>query len=111
MKWDRSSKTKNLASSAGSLGTVPGCRLASSATTRWDTEPTWWTCSSTLGRPAMKLWEIATRASLPGCAERSCAFDPRRHRSNAHDLLRSAETASRGLFLRRSTECQDHRFE
>src|SRR5215217_1657028 len=64
MKCGKSSKTKNRASWSRSLGTVPGCLAANSATARSGTEPTWWTCSSTLGRPAMKLSETATQASL-----------------------------------------------
>ena len=54
MKCAKSRNSKNSRSSSGSLGTVPGCRSASSLTIRGDAEPTWWTCSSALGRPAMK---------------------------------------------------------
>ena len=45
------------ASRSGSAGTGvrPSCRAASSATVRGDAEPTWWTCSSALGRPATKV--------------------------------------------------------
>ena len=53
MKCGKSSKTKKSRSWSGSLGTVPGCRSASSATIWVDAEPTWCTCSSALGRPAM----------------------------------------------------------
>src|ERR671910_3400620 len=54
MKCGKSSKTKKSRSASGSLGTVPGCRAASSATIRGEADPTWCTCSSALGRPAMK---------------------------------------------------------
>src|SRR6478609_2946845 len=54
MKCAKSRNSKNFRSASGSLGTVPGCRAASSDTIRGDAEPTWWTCSSALGRPAMK---------------------------------------------------------
>src|SRR6478609_9473257 len=54
MKWPKSRKAKNSASSSGSLGTTPGCREASSETIRGEADPTWCTCSSALGRRAMK---------------------------------------------------------
>src|SRR4051794_4315591 len=56
MKCAKSLKTKYSASASGSAGTgeVPACRAASSATIRGDADPTWWTCSSAFGRPAMK---------------------------------------------------------
>ena len=70
MKCGKSSKTKKSRSASGSLGTVPGCRAASSATIRGEAEPTWWTCSSALGRPAMK--------SITGssCQPRELALGP-----------------------------------
>src|SRR3954469_25375391 len=55
MKWAKSRNSKNAASASGSLGPTPGCRSPSWATARGDAEPTWWTCSSALGRPAMKV--------------------------------------------------------
>ena len=55
MKCAKSRKVKYSASAAGSLGTAEsGCRAASSATMRGEADPTWWTCSSALGSPAMK---------------------------------------------------------
>ncbi len=56
MKWAKSVKVKYSASSAASGGTGvdPACRAASAATVCGDAEPTWWTCSSAFGRPAMK---------------------------------------------------------
>ena len=54
MKCAKSRKVKYSASWAGSSGTpASGCRPARSATIRGDAEPTWWTCSSALGRSAM----------------------------------------------------------
>src|SRR4249919_3224985 len=38
--------------------------MASSETMAGDAEPTWWTCSSTLGRPAMKAERGATLTPL-----------------------------------------------
>ena len=65
MKWAKSSKTKKSARAFGSLGTTPGCRSASWATIRGDADPTWWTCSSALGRPATKdVREEAVTASV-----------------------------------------------
>src|SRR5215218_8353193 len=53
MNFAKSVKVKYRASASGSAGTGdPGCRAASSATIRGDADPTWWTCSSALGRPA-----------------------------------------------------------
>ena len=57
MKCAKSRNSKNSRSSSGSLGTVPGWRAASSATIRGEAEPTWWTCSSALGRPPTKSVE------------------------------------------------------
>src|SRR3954452_8336549 len=54
MKWPKSRNSKKRRSSSGSLGTEPGCRSASSETIRGEAEPTWCTCSSALGRWAMK---------------------------------------------------------
>ena len=55
MKWAKSVKVKKRARASGSCGTgLSGCRPASSATIRGDADPTWCTCSSALGRPAMK---------------------------------------------------------
>src|SRR3954469_25135777 len=56
MKCAKSLKTKYSASASGSAGTgeLPAWRAASSATIRGDADPTWWTCSSAFGRPAMK---------------------------------------------------------
>ena len=68
MKCAKSRNSKNRRSSSGSLGTVPGWRAASSETIRGDAEPTWWTCSSALGRPAMK----SARASRPAVCHRTC---------------------------------------
>ena len=55
MKWAKSRKSKYAASASTSVGTgvSPACRAASSAAMRGETEPTWCTCSSALGRPAM----------------------------------------------------------
>src|SRR5262245_40880686 len=52
-KWAKSRNSKNLRSSSGSTGTTPGWRMASSETIAGDAEPTWCTCSSALGSPAM----------------------------------------------------------
>src|SRR6478735_12173028 len=54
MKCAKSRNSKNFRSASGSFGTVPGCRSASSETIRGEADPTWWTWSSALGRPAMK---------------------------------------------------------
>src|SRR5687767_11881457 len=54
MKCAKSRNAKKSASNAGSLGTFPGWRWASSETMRGDAEPTWCTCSSALGRREMK---------------------------------------------------------
>src|SRR4051812_46027076 len=55
MKCRKSRNAKKSASATGSAGTgeSPSCRAASSATMRGEAEPTWCTCSSTLGSPAM----------------------------------------------------------
>src|SRR5690349_14532826 len=63
-KCAKSRNSKNRRSSSGSTGTDPGWRIASSETISGEAEPTWWTCSSALGRPAMNE-ERLTRASLP----------------------------------------------
>ena len=58
------------AASSGSLGhACPGCRAASSATIRGEAEPTWWTCSSALGRPAMKSAEAHAAQSVSAAAD------------------------------------------
>src|SRR3954468_12491616 len=62
MKWAKSRNSKKLRSASRSLGTVPGCRSASSETIRGDAEPTWWTCSSALGRRAMKSDRLIRRS-------------------------------------------------
>src|SRR5947208_13445682 len=55
MKCAKSRKVKYSASLSASAGTpAAGCRAASSATMRGEAEPTWCTCSSAFGRPAMK---------------------------------------------------------
>src|SRR3546814_95914 len=54
MKCAKSRKAKKSFNSSGSLGTVPGCLSAKVLTIRGEAEPTWCTCSSALGRPAMK---------------------------------------------------------
>src|SRR4051794_30572206 len=54
MKCAKSRNSKKSRRASGSLGTVPGCRSASSLTMRGEAEPTWCTCSSALGSPAMK---------------------------------------------------------
>ena len=55
MKCAKSVKVKYSASSSGSGGTgvLPACRAASVATVCGAADPTWWTCSSAFGRPAM----------------------------------------------------------
>ena len=67
-------------SEAGSLGTVPGCRSASSETMRGEADPMWCTWSSALGSRAMKSAEITRRschcvaastASMLSCTEPS----------------------------------------
>src|SRR5689334_4178104 len=81
MKCAKSRNSKNSASASGSLGTLPGCRSASSETIRGDAEPTWCTCSSALGRPVMKSVRL-TRANLA-----DCVLDRRhdlRHRARGH---------------------------
>ena len=59
MKCAKSRNVKNCLSSSRSLGTpASGWRAASSETIRGDADPTWCTCSSALGRPAMKDWRL-----------------------------------------------------
>src|SRR6478609_8414740 len=59
MKWAKSRKVKNSRSASRSDGTpAAGWRAASSETIRGDADPTWCTCSSALGRPAMKDWRL-----------------------------------------------------
>src|SRR6478672_11674177 len=59
MKWAKSRNVKNCLRSSRSLGTpASGWRAASSETIRGDADPTWCTCSSALGRPAMKDWRL-----------------------------------------------------
>ena len=54
MKCAKSRNVKNSLSASRSLGTpASGWRAASSETIRGDADPTWWTCSSAFGRPAM----------------------------------------------------------
>lgn len=71
MKCAKSVKVKYSASAAGSTGTFdrPRWRAASSATTRGEAEPTWWTCSSALGIPAMNAsmppWPLGFPIRLP----------------------------------------------
>ena len=73
MKWAKSRKVKNSRSASRSDGTpAAGWRAASSETIRGDADPTWWTCSSALGRPAMKDWRLTPR-SVP---ERTSAAVP-----------------------------------
>ena len=61
MKCAKSVNVKKRARSSGSVGTgLSGCRPASSATIRGDADPTWWTCSSALGRPATKAREVGS---------------------------------------------------
>ena len=63
MKWAKSRKVKNSLSPSRSEGTpAPGWRAASSETIRGDADPTWWTCSSAFGRPAMKFWRLTPRS-------------------------------------------------
>src|ERR671912_117675 len=77
MKWAKSRKVKNSRSSARSLGTpASGWRAASSETIRGDADPTWWTCSSALGRPAMKDWRL-TPGSVPEAPSAARAEHPR----------------------------------
>src|SRR6478609_5528458 len=65
MKWAKSRKVKNSRSASRSDGTpAAGWRAASSETIRGDADPTWWTCNSALGRPAMKDWRL-TPGSVP----------------------------------------------
>src|SRR3954447_16219099 len=66
-KWAKSRNSKNLLSCSRSLGTVPGCRAASSLTMRADADPTWWTWSSALGRPRMNCSRCG--ANGPDAAE------------------------------------------
>src|SRR5918993_2965371 len=67
MKWAKSRKVKNSRSSARSRGTpASGWRAASSETIRGDADPTWWTCSSALGRPVMKSWRLTPRSVPAG---------------------------------------------
>src|SRR5690348_18323860 len=81
MKCAKSRNSKNSASASGSLGTLPGCRSASSETIRGDAEPTWCTCSSALGRPVMKSVRL-TRANLAdGVLDR---LHDLRHRARDH---------------------------
>ena len=55
MKCAKSRNVEELgAAPRGRSAPSPGCRAASSATMRGEAEPTWCTCSSALGRPAMK---------------------------------------------------------
>src|SRR5690349_729453 len=63
MKWAKSRNVKNSRSASRSDGTpAAGWRAASSETIRGDADPTWWTCSSALGRPAMKDWRLTPRS-------------------------------------------------
>src|ERR687893_2306351 len=91
MKCGKSSKTKKSRSASGSSGTVPGCRAASSATIRGDAEPTWCTCSSALGRPAMKS------ITASSCQRRS-------------NVPRSAETPGGCRLLGQPAQCQQQWF-
>src|SRR3954464_5582516 len=77
MKWRKSRNAKKSASAAGSAGTSvrPSCRAASSATIRGEAEPTWCTCSSTLGRPAMNVVRSVMVSLLDG--------RPRHHEDSA----------------------------
>src|SRR6478736_5989904 len=76
MKWAKSRNVKNFRSSSRSDGTpAAGWRAASSETIRGDADPTWWTCSSALGRPVMKDWRLTPRSvpeetSAPGADHR-----------------------------------------
>src|SRR3954447_2414793 len=71
MKCAKSRNSKNAARASGSLGTTPGWRSASSATARGDAEPTWWTCSSALGSPAMNV----DRSVMPSPSQHQVAAD------------------------------------
>ena len=66
MKWAKSVNVKKSARASGSVGTwESGWRAASSETIRGEAEPTWWTCSSALGSPAMKAcWSRAPAAAV-----------------------------------------------
>src|SRR5918997_5134111 len=92
MKCGKSSKTKKSRSCPGSLGTVPGCRAASSATIRALAEPTWCTCSSALGRPAMNSRLITPEVCQP-----------------LNLMFGSAETAGRRLLLGHPAQRQQQR--
>ncbi len=82
MKCAKSVNVKKSARASGSVGTLEsGWRAASSATIRGEAEPTWWTCSSALGSPAMKAcgsrtpaaarWWWSVKGSSPGTAPRT----------------------------------------
>ena len=58
-----------------------GWRAASSETIRGDADPTWWTCSSALGRPAMKCWRLTPAQCRRGAV--SCPARPSLPRSSA----------------------------
>ena len=81
MKWAKSRKVKNSLSPSRSLGTpASGWRAASSETIRGDADPTWWTCSSALGRPAMKGWRLTPRSVVSPGVSRPNRPSPRRCR-------------------------------
>src|SRR6478609_4156928 len=84
MKWAKSRKVKNSRSASRSDGTpAAGWRAASSETIRRDADPTWWTCSSALGRPAMKDWRLTPRSVPEGT---SAARADHRLRDLGHGL-------------------------
>jgi hypothetical protein len=64
MKCGKSSKMKYRASSSRSLGTVPGCRAASSATARSGTEPDVVNVQFNLGKPGNEALRNRHAASL-----------------------------------------------
>ena len=63
MKWAKSRKSKKSRQLLG-VGRARrrGGASASSATIRGEADPTWWTCSSALGRPAMKGARLTPRS-------------------------------------------------
>src|ERR671912_1802034 len=84
MKWAKSRKVKKSRSASRSDGTpAAGWRAASSETIRGDADPTWWTWSSALGRPAMKDGRLTPR-SVP--EQTSAAGADHRLRDLGHGL-------------------------
>src|SRR4051812_3461758 len=108
MKWPKSRKAKKSASAAGSAGTgvSPSWRAASSATIRGDAEPTWCTCSSAFGSPAMN--EVRSGTETPCLRDDEDAPERERHQAVA-DRVRRGQLPRQGgaeRLPRRLVQCR-----